>query len=65
MIWVVIGLLITIIIFLLLSSTDSYKEQRDLNLRIDGIQERIDGLRDMLMQKIENDYQQLKKDIRK
>lgn len=47
--------------FLMIWWNDNSKEIRDLNNRIDGLHERIDTLRDFIMQRIENDYQRLKK----
>jgi hypothetical protein len=45
------------------SNIRNFHNHHNLSKRIDGIQERIDNLRDMIMQKQENDMTDLKKKI--
>jgi hypothetical protein len=62
MIWAVIIVATILIVTVILCVMDSTREINKANARIDGLHERIDSLRDFIMQKIENDYhERLKK----
>lgn len=63
MIWTAIIIIVMIELGMILYIATNTENIMKLNNRIDGLHERIDALRDFIMQKIENDYQQLKKNL--
>ena len=61
MILVSIGIIIFLLGFITFQNNINADNIHALNNRIDGLHERIDTLRDFIMQRIENDYQRLNK----